>query len=53
MRHRWKYVGRTRNANVYVDYSQRKTKIVTEQYEYIHDGIYPFHDYDNRRRYRR
>lgn len=52
VRHRWKYVGATDKARIYVDTSAKKTKIITAQYTYIHNGIYPFHDYDGRRRFR-
>lgn len=51
VRYRWRYVGKTDKATIFVDYNQRKTKIVTFKNTYIHNGIYPFHDYDKRRRY--
>lgn len=53
VRHRWKKVGETQYANIYVDYNKKKTKIVTSKFTYIHEGVYPFHNYDSVKRYRR
>lgn len=50
---RWKFIGKTNNAEIFVDYGQRKTKIVTNGWVYIHNGIYPFHNYDSTRRFKR
>lgn len=41
---RWKYLTKTGEWTVYVDYRREKTKIDGSRYFYIHDGIYPYHD---------
>lgn len=50
MRHRWKFIGQTKYAKIYVDYRNNKTRIVGRTLEYIHDGIYPYHDPEPMRR---
>lgn len=44
VRNKWTYIGSTKLATIYVNYNQRKTKIRTENEEYYHEGIYPFHN---------
>lgn len=50
-RHRWVHIGSTGLSDIFVDYSKRKTKVVSNRYIYIHDGIYPYHDPDYSRRF--
>lgn len=53
VKHRWKFVGETKYAKVYVDHSFNMTKIETFKYIYYHDGIYPYHNPDYNRKFRR
>ena len=53
VRHNWKKVGTTQYANIYVDYARKKTKIETTKYVYVHEGVYPFHNYDAVKRYKK
>lgn len=53
MRHNWKYIGKSGNARIYVDYSTKQTRIETEKRIYIHKGIYPFQSYEAIRRFKR
>lgn len=52
VRHNWRPVGKTNQANIYIDINKKKTKIMTKKYTYIHEGIYPFHNYDAIKRYK-
>lgn len=51
--HRWKFIGKTENATIFVDYRLNMTKIKAKQGTYYHDGIYPFHNPVAKRRFRR
>lgn len=51
--HRWKFVKKTINCDIYVDYANRKTRIVSPRYIYIHDGIYPDQDYESIKQFKR
>ena len=51
--HRWKYIGETDKATIHVDYRTNTTKIETLKYIYYHKGIYPFHNPDYTRKYKK
>ena len=51
--HRWKYIGETDKAKIFVDYRASTTKIETFKYTYFHKGIYPFHNPDYTKKYRK
>jgi hypothetical protein len=50
---RWKYVGKTEYATIYIDYKSKTTKIVTNKHIYFHNGIYPSHNPDYTRRFKK
>lgn len=52
VRHNWKIIGQTGKAKIYVDYNKKKTKIISNKKVYIHQGIYPFHNYEPIRRFK-
>lgn len=52
-RHTWRYIGKTENANIMVDYNTKKTKIITKKHIYIHNGIYPFQNIEPTKKYKR
>lgn len=52
-RHRWKYVMRTRNSEIFIDYNSRTTKVVGTRNIYYYDGVYPDIDYNTRRKYKK
>lgn len=51
--HKWKYIGKTNNSKIFVDYRHDITKIETIKYVYYHDGIYPYHNPDFKKRYKK
>jgi hypothetical protein len=49
----YKLVGKSEYAIIYVDYDKNLTKIVGNKYIYLHKGIYPYHNPEYIRRYKR
>ena len=47
----WKFVGETPYATIFVNYTKKKTKVVTFKYTYYHDGIYPYHNPDYHKKF--
>lgn len=39
----WKYTGEIAGKIIFVNYTLHATKILTNKFIYIHNGIYPFH----------